>query len=360
MAGEVARFEGARRQVHGRRRARLFRLARRRTRTTPSGRCAPGSRSSRPWARLRHARPGEPLRRRVGIATGLGRGRRPGRRGRGAGAGRGRRDAEPRRPAAGAGRARAAVVIAADHAPAGRRPVRVRRPRAVDALKGFAEPVRGLRGCSARAAAEGRFEALHAAAALTPLVGREQELALLLDRWQQAKEGEGQVVLLVGRAGHRQVAARAARCASELGGRAAHRAALLLLALPPEQRAPPGHRPARAGGRASSADDPPRAQARQARGAARTVADDVARRRAAARGAAGDPEPATATRRSTLSPQRQKERTLRGAARASSRASPRERPVLVAVRGRALGRPDHARAARPRGRARAAPAACSC
>ena len=49
-------------------------------------------------------------------------------------------------------------------------------------------------------AAEGRFEALHAAG-LTPLVGREHELALLLDRWARAKDGEGQVVLLSGEAG---------------------------------------------------------------------------------------------------------------------------------------------------------------
>jgi class 3 adenylate cyclase/predicted ATPase len=38
-------------------------------------------------------------------------------------------------------------------------------------------------------------------AALTPLVGREQEVGLLLDRWEQAKEGRGQVVLLSGEPG---------------------------------------------------------------------------------------------------------------------------------------------------------------
>lgn len=36
---------------------------------------------------------------------------------------------------------------------------------------------------------------------LTPLVGRDEELALLRRRWEQAKEGEGQVVLLSGEAG---------------------------------------------------------------------------------------------------------------------------------------------------------------
>ena len=45
-----------------------------------------------------------------------------------------------------------------------------------------------------------RFEALHSGA-LTPLVGRQEELELLLRRWSRAKSGEGQVVLLSGEAG---------------------------------------------------------------------------------------------------------------------------------------------------------------
>src|SRR5262245_50815559 len=36
---------------------------------------------------------------------------------------------------------------------------------------------------------------------LTPLVGRERELGLLWERWEQAKEGLGQVVLLTGEPG---------------------------------------------------------------------------------------------------------------------------------------------------------------
>jgi predicted ATPase len=36
---------------------------------------------------------------------------------------------------------------------------------------------------------------------LTPLVGREQEVQLLLERWSQVKDGSGQVVLLSGEAG---------------------------------------------------------------------------------------------------------------------------------------------------------------
>ena len=66
-------------------------------------------------------------------------------------------------------------------------------------LKGIAEPVRAwaaLRPSSV----ESRFEALHASG-LTELVGREEELEILLRRWSKAKTGEGQVVLISGEPG---------------------------------------------------------------------------------------------------------------------------------------------------------------
>jgi class 3 adenylate cyclase/predicted ATPase len=47
---------------------------------------------------------------------------------------------------------------------------------------------------------ESRFDALHTSG-VTELVGREEELELLLRRWSKAKTGEGQVVLLSGEAG---------------------------------------------------------------------------------------------------------------------------------------------------------------
>jgi predicted ATPase len=47
---------------------------------------------------------------------------------------------------------------------------------------------------------ESRFDALHASG-LTQLVGREEELDLLIRRWSKAKSGEGQVVLLSGEPG---------------------------------------------------------------------------------------------------------------------------------------------------------------
>jgi class 3 adenylate cyclase len=66
-------------------------------------------------------------------------------------------------------------------------------------LKGFAEPVPAWNVVGEGAAAS-RFDAQHGSS-MTPLIGRDQELALLLDRWERAKEGEGQVVLLSGEPG---------------------------------------------------------------------------------------------------------------------------------------------------------------
>ncbi|WP_092124274.1 ATP-binding protein [Bradyrhizobium erythrophlei] len=66
-------------------------------------------------------------------------------------------------------------------------------------LKGIGGPVRAWAPLRA-SSAEGRFEALHTAG-LTALVGREEELELLLRRWSRAKRGEGTVVLLSGEAG---------------------------------------------------------------------------------------------------------------------------------------------------------------
>ncbi|MFN0318058.1 MAG: AAA family ATPase, partial [Burkholderiales bacterium] len=66
-------------------------------------------------------------------------------------------------------------------------------------LKGILQPVRAFKVLGSRRV-EGRFEASHARQ-LTPLIGRETEIALLLDRWERAKAGEGQVVMLSAEAG---------------------------------------------------------------------------------------------------------------------------------------------------------------
>jgi class 3 adenylate cyclase/predicted ATPase len=64
-------------------------------------------------------------------------------------------------------------------------------------LKGFAGPVQMSRALGVRTV--DRFEALRTS--LTPLTGREQEIALLLERWRRACEGEGHVVVLSGEPG---------------------------------------------------------------------------------------------------------------------------------------------------------------
>ena len=66
-------------------------------------------------------------------------------------------------------------------------------------LKGISGPVRAWAALR-QASVESRFEALHVGG-LTELVGREEELELLLRRWAKAKTGEGQVVLLSGEPG---------------------------------------------------------------------------------------------------------------------------------------------------------------
>jgi class 3 adenylate cyclase len=66
-------------------------------------------------------------------------------------------------------------------------------------LKGFAEPLAVWR-VAGEGRSEGRFE-VRQTAGLTPLVGRDEEIALLLRPWRQAQDGDGQVVLLSGEPG---------------------------------------------------------------------------------------------------------------------------------------------------------------
>jgi predicted ATPase len=65
-------------------------------------------------------------------------------------------------------------------------------------VKGFAAPVQAYQVLRP-SAVESRFEALRTAT--TPLVGREEEIDLLMRRWRQAKTGEGCVVLISGEPG---------------------------------------------------------------------------------------------------------------------------------------------------------------
>ncbi len=66
-------------------------------------------------------------------------------------------------------------------------------------LKGFTAPIEAWRVAGERTVAT-RFEAQHMHG-LVEFIGRDSEVALLLDRWALARDGEGQAVLLSGEAG---------------------------------------------------------------------------------------------------------------------------------------------------------------
>jgi len=72
----------------------------------------------------------------------------------------------------------------------------VAEERGATALKGVAEPT--LLFQLMRASGGGRRLG---ARQLTPLVGRDEEIAMLMRRWQRAKHGDGQLVLIVGEPG---------------------------------------------------------------------------------------------------------------------------------------------------------------
>ena len=73
------------------------------------------------------------------------------------------------------------------------------QPLGTPLLKGLAQPLAVYRVLY-ESMARSRLEAV-GSTGLTPMVGREQEIGLLLERWAQVKDGFGQVVLLSGEAG---------------------------------------------------------------------------------------------------------------------------------------------------------------
>jgi class 3 adenylate cyclase len=72
--------------------------------------------------------------------------------------------------------------------------------RGSQSLKGIERPVQLYRVIQP-SRVHGRLEAAAASRGLTPFVGRENELRLLLNRWERVLEGEGQVALIVGEPG---------------------------------------------------------------------------------------------------------------------------------------------------------------
>jgi class 3 adenylate cyclase len=86
-------------------------------------------------------------------------------------------------------------------------------------IKGFPAPVKVWQVLRP-SAVESRFEALRTVR-LTPLVGRDGEIELLMRCWSRAKEGEGQIVLLAGEPGVGK--SRVAAAISERLGSEPHR-----------------------------------------------------------------------------------------------------------------------------------------
>jgi class 3 adenylate cyclase/tetratricopeptide (TPR) repeat protein len=72
--------------------------------------------------------------------------------------------------------------------------------RGAQMLKGVERPIQLYRVIQS-SGVRGRLEAAAATHALTPFVGREDELRLLMNRWERAVEGEGQAALIIGEAG---------------------------------------------------------------------------------------------------------------------------------------------------------------
>ena len=192
-------------------------------------------------------------------------------------------------------------------------------------LKGFAEPVPAWQVLHA-SAEESRFEARQERGVL-PLVGREEELELLLRRWRRAKAGEGQVVLLSGEAGiGKSRIVRGAAGPAGRGARAARPGALFLLAASSGQRAPSRS------SSGSSTKPGSRATTRRRCAAASWRRCWRRRRRRRRRWRCSRPcsrcRPGSATSSPAMSPQRRKEKTLAALLARVERLAARE-PVLI-------------------------------
>ena len=186
---------------------------------------------------------------------------------------------------------------------------------------------------------ESRFEALRTST--TPLVGRDEEIELLLRRWEQAKGGDGSSRDDFGRARDRQIAHRSDR-AGAARERAAHPPALFLLTSSSGQRALSEHHPVRAGGRIPARGHG-RATARQSWRRCSLRGPTISRGRSPAGGLAVDPDgrPLPAAGSHPAEAQGEDAAGPSGAGRRTGGAP----TGADGVRGHALERPHHARIA---------------
>ena len=180
------------------------------------------------------------------------------------------------------------------------------QPLGTPPLKGQAQPLAVYRVLY-ESMARSRLEAA-GSTGWTPLVGREQEIGLLLERWAQVKDGIGQVVLLSGEAGigkSRLVQVLTRACRRRAPGVAD---AVSVFALSPAHGLVSDDRPAGAGGAALRAGGIPAAEAQQTGGLRGAVWPAAGGGRAPL---CGPPLPAAARLCAPdVSPEQQKQQTL--------------------------------------------------
>ena len=211
-------------------------------------------------------------------------------------------------------------------------------------LKGIAGPVPAWQVLRPSVVAS-RFEALRGGA-LSRLVGRDEEIDLLMRRWARAKAGDGQVVLVSGEAGLGK-----SRIAAALHERLDAEPAIRLryFCSPYHQDSalfPFVDQLGRAAGFAR--EDPPavRLEKLEALAVRAALPDDEVAFLADLLSL----PPSQHHRLANLSPLRKKERTMEALIRQLEGLA-RQQPVLMTLRGRALGRPYLTRAARSHCRA---------
>ena len=165
-------------------------------------------------------------------------------------------------------------------------------------------------------------------------------------------------MLLVGRARHRQVAARSRRCASSSPTSRTSGSRYYCSPYHTQQRAAIRSSRSSSGPPGFERDDSAEAKLDKLEALLGRAPSEPERGGAAVAALLVDPD-RRALPAADLTPQRQKAAHLRGPARPAGGAR-RRRPGAVLLRGRALDRPDHARAVRPAGRAhRSACRSCS-
>ena len=174
---------------------------------------------------------------------------------------------------------------------------------------------------------------------LTPLVGRDEEIAMLMRRWERARQGDGQLVLIVGEPGLgksrpiEEFHAPAARGASHLGRMELLTAFAEHAAVSDHRVGPPAFRWRRRAGGTAACRPGEHADADQARSGGECSVARAAPRHAPTKGTHGNSSAGGVAAKAIRSADRLDDRERKGPA------------VGAGVRGLAMGRSDDARCA---------------